>query len=211
MTIKINNQTFQLHHFGAVFWEEEKILLISDVHLGKIAHFRKHGMAIPNEAIFENFKRLNFVVDFFKPEKIIFLGDLFHSKMNKEWELFANWTKEIPQQIILVEGNHDIIAKHNYEDLGVKIYSELVIGAFILTHHPIEKEGFYNFCGHIHPGIKLKGIGRQFLNLSCFFRKPHQLIFPAFGEFTGNFYLIPTEKDIVYAISKEEIFEVKTL
>ena len=208
MTIKINNQTFTLHQFGTIFWEEKNTLLISDVHLGKVAHFRKHGMAIPNEAIFENFTRLNVVIDFFNPKIIIFLGDLFHSKMNKEWELFANWTKEIRQEIILVEGNHDIIAKYNYEDLNIKVYGELVIDNFLLTHHPTEKNEFFNFCGHIHPGIKLKGIGRQYLNLSCFFQKPNQMILPAFGEFTGNFYLVPTENDLVYGISKDGIFKV---
>ena len=208
MTILINNQNFTLHQLGTIFWEEKNTLLISDVHLGKVAHFRKHGMAVPNQAIFENFTRLNEVVAIFKPETIIFLGDLFHSKMNKEWELFAKWTKEISQNIILIEGNHDIIAKHNYENLGIKVYSQLVIDDFLLTHHPTERLGFFNFCGHIHPGIKLKGIGKQYMNLSCFFRKPNQMILPAFGEFTGNYYLIPTEKDLVYGISKEGVFEV---
>ena len=208
MTIKINNQNFTLHQFGTVFWEEKNILLISDVHLGKVAHFRKHGMAIPNDAIFENFTRLNVVVDFFRPQTIIFLGDLFHSKINKEWELFADWTKNTKQEIILVEGNHDIIAKHNYEDLNIKIYNELAINGFLLTHHPTEKEGFFNFCGHIHPGIKLKGVGRQYLNLSCFFQKLNQMILPAFGEFTGNFYLVPTLNDLVYGITKDGVFEV---
>ncbi len=205
MKIKIQNQNFTLHQFGAIFWEEKNILLISDVHLGKVAHFRKHGMAIPNDAIFENFTRLNLVVDLFKPENIIFLGDLFHSKINKEWELFANWTKAISQEIILVEGNHDIIAKHNYQDLNVKTFSEIIIDDFLLTHHPTENNGFFNFCGHIHPGIKLKGIGRQYLNLSCFFQKPNQMILPAFGEFTGNFYLVPTENDLVYGITNDAV------
>ncbi|MBC7525165.1 MAG: ligase-associated DNA damage response endonuclease PdeM [Flavobacterium sp.] len=208
MTLLINNQTFTLHKQGVIFWSEKNILLISDVHLGKVAHFRKHGMAIPNDAIFENFTRLNLVVDFFQPETIIFLGDLFHSKMNKEWELFSNWIKEIRQEVILVEGNHDIIKKHNYENLNIKVCPELLIDDFLLTHHPKEREGFFNFCGHIHPGIKLKGIGRQYLNLSCFFQKPNQMILPAFGEFTGNFYLVPTENDLVYGISSEGVFEV---
>ena len=211
MTIILNNQNFTLHQSGAIFWEEKKVLLISDVHLGKVAHFRKHGMAIPNDAIFENFVRLNLVVEMFQPERIIFLGDLFHSKINKEWELFSNWTKEINQEIILIEGNHDIIAKHNYEDLGIKIYSELVIDDFLLTHHPTEKDGFFNFCGHIHPGIKLKGIGKQFLNLACFFNKLNQMILPAFGEFTGNFYLTPTINDVVYAIANEEVIVVNKI
>lgn len=208
MKIIIHNQDFILHQSGAVFWEEKKILLISDVHLGKVAHFRKHGIGIPNDAIFENFTRLNTVLELFSPEGIIFLGDLFHSKINKEWDFFVEWTKQHSQKIILVEGNHDIISKQYYDDLNIEIYNELTIDDFLLTHHPTEKEGFFNFCGHIHPGIKLKGLGRQFLSLSCFFRKPNQLIFPAFGEFTGNFYLIPTENDKAYAITKEGIIEV---
>ena len=209
MNIKIHNQSFILHHLGAILWEQKNILLIADVHFGKVAHFRKHGMAIPNEVIYENFKRLNLVLDLFKPEKIIFLGDLFHSKINLEWKLFANWTEEISQQIILIEGNHDIIAKHNYENLNIKVIPELIIADFLLTHHPTERNDYFNFCGHIHPGIKLTGIGKQYLNLSCFFQKPNQMILPAFGEFTGNFYLIPTENDLVYVTGKDGIFLIK--
>lgn len=209
MKINIHNQNFVLHPCGAAFWEEKKILLISDLHLGKIAHFRKHGMAIPEKAVQENFNRLNTILDLFDAETIIFLGDLFHSTINNEWDFFADWTKTITQQIILVEGNHDIISKKYYADLSIEIFSELIIDDFLLTHHPTTREDYFNLCGHIHPGIKLKGLGRQFLGLSCFFRKPNQMIFPAFGEFTGNFYLLPEEHDKVYAIAKGEIIEIK--
>lgn len=208
MRILINNQKFILHQSGVVFWEEKKMLLISDVHLGKVTHFRKHGIGIPKEAIFENFNRLKKVLELFDSETIVFLGDLFHSKINTEWVFFVDWIKEHSQKIILVEGNHDIISKINYEDLNINIYSELIIDNFLLTHHPTEKEGFFNFCGHIHPAIQLRGLGRQFLTLPCFFRKPNQLIFPAFGEFTGNSYMTPTEHDKAYAITKEGVIEI---
>ncbi|MGM8360504.1 ligase-associated DNA damage response endonuclease PdeM [Flavobacterium sp. ARAG 55.4] len=210
MKIIINNQEFILHPSGAVFWKEKKILLISDVHFGKVAHFRKYGIGIPKDASQENFTRLNAVLELFDSEIIIFLGDLFHSKINNEWALFVAWKKKISQQVILIEGNHDIIGKHHYSDLDIEIYNELVIDDFLLTHHPTESEAFFNFCGHIHPGVKLRGLGRQFLNVSCFFRKQKQLIFPAFGEFTGNCYLMPTENDIVYAITKDEVIEVSS-
>lgn len=209
MKITINNQKFVLHSCGAAYWEEKKILLISDLHLGKVSHFRKHGMAIPEKAVQENFNRLNNILELFDAETIIFLGDLFHSKINNEWNFFADWTKTILQRIILIEGNHDIISKKNYRDLHIEIYSELIIDNFLLTHHPTERENLFNFCGHIHPGIKLKGLGKQFLSLSCFFRKTNQMIFPAFGEFTGNFYLIPEENDKVYALAKGEVIEIK--
>lgn len=208
MRILINNQKFTLHQSGVVFWEEKKMLLISDVHLGKVTHFRKHGIGIPKEAIFENFNRLKQVLEIFDSETIVFLGDLFHSKINAEWDFFVNWIKEHSQKIILVEGNHDIIDKNHYSDMNIEIYSELIIGNFLLTHQPTEKEGLFNFCGHIHPAIQLRGLGRQFLSLPCFFRKPNQLILPAFGEFTGSSYMTPTENDKAYAITKEGVIEI---
>jgi DNA ligase-associated metallophosphoesterase len=208
MKIEIKNNNFTLHPGGAIFWEEKKTLLISDVHLGKIAHFRKHGLAVPSTAIAENFKRMDEVVELFHPDKIIFLGDLFHSKMNNEWKLFVDWVIKVQAEIILIEGNHDIIAKQNYRDLDIAIFSELIIDTFLFTHHPVENDWFFNFCGHLHPGIKLKDVGRQSLKLACFFRKERQLILPAFGEFTGNYFIKPDENDRVYAIANNEVIRV---
>lgn len=208
LTIQIQQQRFLLHASGAIFWKEKNMLLISDVHLGKVAHFRKHGIAIPNETIFENFIRLTKVVNFFKPQSIVFLGDLFHSKINKEWDLFSSWTQSISAKIFLIEGNHDIVAKYKYTDLQIEIFKEWVVDGFLLTHYPDERQGVYNFCGHIHPGIKLKGSGKQSLKLPCFFQSEKQLILPAFGEFTGNFYLTPKGNDNVYAITKDEVILV---
>ncbi len=208
MQISIRNQNFTLHHFGAIYWKEKKIVLISDVHFGKITHFRKHGVAIPNEPILENFKKLNDLIVFFNLEKIIFLGDLFHSTINNEWQLFSDWTQQIKQKIILVEGNHDIIATAKYDKLGIEVFNELQIDDFNLTHHPSEKPNLFNFCGHIHPSVKLKGIGKQYLKIPCFFRKPNQLILPAFGEFTGTYVISPSKEDKVYAITKNEVIEI---
>lgn len=208
LTININEEIFILHQSGAVFWEAKNTLLISDVHLGKVAHFRKHGIAIPNNALLKNFSRLNDVCEAFQPGRIIFLGDLFHSKLNTEWDLFVKWTKKNTSEIILVEGNHDIIDKQKYTDINIKTCSEFLIDDFLLTHHPTPRENFFNFCGHIHPGICLRGVGKQSLKLPCFFQKGDQMILPAFGEFTGNYYMGPTENDLVYAITENEVILV---
>ncbi len=201
----IHHEIFTLHFSGAIFWKEKKILLISDVHVGKIAHFRKHGIAIPELAIEANIERLEAVVSYFKPEKIIFLGDLFHSKINSEWDLLAKWLESAAVEILLVEGNHDIIDQKYYAKLDIQIIQSLKIDNFLFTHHPTETEGFFNFCGHVHPGIKLYDIGRQSLQLACFFESPNQIILPAFGEFTGRHYLKPTEVDKIYAITDREV------
>jgi len=208
LEIKINNQTFILHCSGALYWVERRMLLASDVHLGKISHFRKHGSALPENAIFSNFKKLNSVLEYFKPEVICFLGDLFHSTLNNEWTLFKQWTELTATPIILVAGNHDIISHHKYEELGITVVSELLVDKFLLTHHPENRDSFYTLSGHIHPSIVLAGKGRQFLKLPCFFRMPDQMILPAFGEFTGSYVMDPGQDDRVYVITKQDVIEV---
>ncbi len=207
-SIQILDNNFTLHPLGGMFWQEKSMLLISDVHLGKIAHFRKFGAAVPRKAVHKNYLLLDKIVSHFNPFQICFLGDLFHSTLNKEWELFENWVSKTPSEIILVSGNHDIISPHKFEELGIPIFQELILDDFLLTHHPEEREGLFNFCGHIHPAIKLKGFGRQNLRLSCFFKSKNQLIFPAFGEFTGTYTLKPKKNDEVFVIVEDEVVKV---
>lgn len=208
LPIKIAGSGFILHCSGAMFWPEMNILFISDVHLGKVMHFRKNGIALPPNSVYGNFKQLTNVVNKFRPKTVIFLGDLFHSSINTEWHLFEDWTKSIDAKIVLIAGNHDIISPQKYIDINVSVTSELILNNFLLTHVPHERQGYFNFCGHIHPGVRLRGFGRQTLNLSCFFRRTNQLILPAFGEFTGKFILQPENSDIVYAITKEDVILV---
>ncbi len=205
MKIQIQNENFILHQSGALFWEEKKAVIISDVHLGKVTHFRKHGIAIPQNAISENFKKITDVLEYFEPEKIIFLGDLFHSVKNTEWNLFEEWISNHNQETYLIAGNHDIIDQRHYFEIGIMVVDILEIDHFFFTHHPTEKEDFFNFSGHVHPGIILRGLGMQSLKLCCFFHKPNQMILPAFGEFTGKFILKPKENHQVYAIAGSEV------
>lgn len=208
LEIRINHNTFILHCSGALFWPGKKMLLISDVHLGKVTHFRKHGLALPPNSVTGNFLQLTKVADYFQAETICFLGDLFHSKLNTEWELFAEWVWSRNEKLILVEGNHDILARKLYDDIGVAVVPELLEDGFLLTHEPELRDALFTFCGHIHPGVKLRGVGRQLLQVPCFFQSSQQLILPAFGEFTGKFLLKPAENDLIYAITKEDVILV---
>jgi uncharacterized protein len=208
LNIKIRNQDFVLHPFGAVYWPEQEVLLVADVHLGKVSHFRKHGSAVPLKAVSQNFLKLDELRKDFDPEHIVFLGDLFHSSLNMEWNMFEEWVGSIDNQLHLVIGNHDIISPLKYEDLGINLYPDLNVEGFHLSHHPEASEDYYNICGHIHPGFKMRGNGRQLLKLPCFFRSSNQMILPAFGEFTGNYFMKPEEGDSIFAITGKEVIPV---
>ena len=68
--VEIKNNKFHLLPEKAIWWKEKNTLLISDVHLGKISHFRKEGIAIPTGAINENFIRLDHLIEKFNCERI---------------------------------------------------------------------------------------------------------------------------------------------
>jgi len=206
--ITIYHQNFTLHPSGVVYWQETDMLLIADVHLGKVMHFRKHGSAVPKAAMYHNFKNLDQVIQHFNPSVICFLGDLFHSYVNSEWVLFEEWVKQQQQEIILVTGNHDVIDPNRYDQLGIHCTDEWQIGSILLTHHPEQRKNTFTISGHIHPGIQLRGLGKQSLSVPCFHIKPNQMVLPAFGAFTGKYIIIPQEEDDVFAIADNEVIPV---
>ena len=207
-SLTIENQHFELHPTGALYWPKKKILLISDVHLGKVTHFRKFGAAVPPSLIRKNFELLDKVMDEFTPSHLCFLGDLFHSYINSEWQLFENWVADKLLEITLVTGNHDIISPLKYESIGIESTEEYVLENFYFTHEPRRKKGMFNISGHIHPAVRLKGKGRQSLKLPCFFKSRDQMILPAFGKFTGT-HILPVKSDNeVFACTQTEVLKI---
>ncbi|HEY4936402.1 MAG TPA: metallophosphoesterase, partial [Puia sp.] len=55
---KILDQQFWLTTDRTMFWEEEKALIVSDLHFGKTGHFRKSGIAVPPSVFKEDLQRL---------------------------------------------------------------------------------------------------------------------------------------------------------
>ena len=207
--IKLKGNHFDLHPCGAAFWVEKKTLLLADIHLGKVAHFRKNGIAVPRKAEGAFYKKITLLLNEFEVERILFLGDLFHSFQNNEWHLFTAWVKQQKASMILVEGNHDVIPASQFEQIGLQVVDHFIEEAFYFSHFPEEKETHFVFCGHVHPGVKLKGNGLQQMKMPCFFQSPQQMILPAFGAFTGLHILTPKAGDYVYITTGKEVVEIE--
>ena len=199
----------------AIFWQQEKALIVADVHLGKVGHFRKAGIAVPRDMEQNDLAVLSDLIFEYRPEKILFLGDLFHSDKHADWDWFVLWRKQFPKlKIILIRGNHDIIHDQHYIDLDVSLYDELTIGPFLMLHHPLPEEalqntGGYVFCGHIHPGISLKGKARQSITLPCFAFGKNQVILPSFGKFTGRVAIRNQQTDHIFAVLQNKVIPVR--
>jgi metallophosphoesterase superfamily enzyme len=79
MKVEISGELFELLPNKAMFWPKMKALLIADLHLGKINHFRKSGIALPSKANDRNIEMLVELIHQVRPDRVLCLGDLFHS------------------------------------------------------------------------------------------------------------------------------------
>ena len=184
-------------------------MLICDIHLGKAEYFQQNGIPLTNNSDENNFTRIESIVRKYSPEKLIILGDLFHSKysisesLKCKVELLA---ETLNIKIELIVGNHDIGCKvKNIKSLDFKRSNNL-----IFSHEPLEKleENILNICGHYHPKTYLKN-AKDKLSFRCFAldEKEHILYLPAFGDLTGGYPCKDSFKKWAI-ISDEQIFQI---
>jgi len=214
LEISLLDQDLVLLPQKAIYWKQERALIAADVHLGKVGHFRKAGIAVPRDMEQDDLAILSDLIEEYKPIRIIFLGDLFHSDMNNDWEWFALWRKHFAHiQIMLIKGNHDIIHDSYYTQLDVSLHKQLIMGPFLMLHHPLSDEKLmqapgYVFCGHIHPGVCLVGRARQHITLPCFAFGEKQVILPSFGKFTGKVAIHHQKTDKIYGVLKDKVIAI---
>jgi uncharacterized protein len=212
LNFNISGIEVQLLHQKAILLKESKVLVVSDLHLGKIEHFRASGIGLPVGATEQTIVVLDQLVVAWNPTQIIFLGDLFHSYKNSAFSLFEDWRLRYRElDMILIHGNHDIMSNQDYSVLGLKTYPEYQIGALWLTHElqPItDEESRFNLSGHVHPGIRLHGKGKQSLTLPCFWFGDRQGLLPAFGHFTGKHMVDIHKNSTIFAIANDQIIRI---
>lgn len=204
----IKEQQFIFDHRKAIYWEDNSSLILSDVHVGKLNHFQKNGIPIPSDGSKENLINIKNLIHEYDPNHVYILGDLFHSSYNKEWDDWIIYFSKSNVMFTLILGNHDQYDSKKLWDSNITLVNELIIDPFLFTHYPEKEIDQFNICGHVHPAVKLRGLGRQYMKLNCFYISDNQLILPAFGTFTGSHVLKPNKRDHVICITSDGLFEL---
>jgi DNA ligase-associated metallophosphoesterase len=207
--LSVAGQSLRLH--GALFaeWKEEKTLFVADAHLGKVAHFRRAGFNLPGDAGSDTFSRLTGILKSIRPERLIFLGDLFHSEYNEDFPRFAEWRQQFQEtEVWLIPGNHDRAGQRHLNSLGIRVENPQQLGPFYLQHEPGETDNGFLLCGHLHPSVSLSGKGKQHLRVPAFWLKPGFLCLPAFGSFTGLARIEAEKEDVFFAIAGESLHRI---
>jgi DNA ligase-associated metallophosphoesterase len=208
---KIHSQNLWLSAQRSLFWEEEKTLIVSDLHFGKTGHFRKAGIAVPQHVYKEDLQRLVSLLLYFKPSQLVVVGDFFHSEANTELEWFKRWRDEFSSlQITLVRGNHDILKEGWYREAAIDLVQPtLQVNSFLFSHDKCEADNdIYSFFGHIHPGVVLNGLGKQSLRFPCFYFCREYCILPAFSKFTGAVGMNQSAASAIFAIVDNELIKL---
>lgn len=195
-----------------LFIERGRTLVVADLHLGKTAHFRQHGIAIPSTVMMNDLDRLAALIIHFNARQLVVVGDMFHTSYNSDLDLFPEWRQNFPKlDIILVKGNHDQLPEEQYRKLGINLaVPELHIHPFLLVHDPsFLPEGAFTISAHLHPGKVIYGPARQIMRLPCFILAQNQMVMPAFSLFTGlDTTTVPRETLAYFVLTNKGIFEI---
>ncbi|MEO9476084.1 MAG: ligase-associated DNA damage response endonuclease PdeM [Cyclobacteriaceae bacterium] len=204
----LEGQQLTLDASKAIFWYDKRMLFVSDVHLGKAGHFRKAGIPIPKKIHYDDLDLLSTLIARYQPKSLVFLGDLFHSDHNEEWNDFELWMRRHHDtEMILVKGNHDVLDENLYASSDLKIVEELILPPFHFSHEKVDSK-LYNISGHIHPTIRLRGAARQGITLPCFYFDAEDALMPAFGHFTGGYKIKPAKGSRIFGVAEGKLIEL---
>ena len=209
--IDLFGEQLTLTNQRVLFWERRSALILSDLHIGKSAHFQKSGIPIPSNVMQQDLKRLELLIHHFNPKQLLVVGDLFHAEHNLEVQFFKEWLHRFAElRIILIKGNHDRFPDTIYERYGIEVFPQkYTLTPFVFVHEPeTSSNEDFQISGHVHPGVLLKGKGKQYIKLPCFQMNQQQLILPAFSAFTGLNTRQSLPSAVNYAFTDEGIFTI---
>src|SRR5947208_11452771 len=182
--VTISDVTFLADLSGALFWQEQRLLVVSDLHLEKGSSFAARGVLLPPYDTVATLSRLAAVIARHDPRSVIALGDSFHDRdahqRLSEPDREALTAMQTRRDWIWISGNHDPALP---PDLGGVVASEVAIGPIAFRHEPTGAMG--EIAGHLHPKARVATRGRS-MERRCFACDGERAVMPAFGAYTGG-------------------------
>jgi hypothetical protein len=185
-SITVAGTTLVADPAGALYWPDEKILVVADLHLEKGSAFAARGVLLPPYDTATTVARLARLVERYAPHIVIALGDSFHdgggpARMHgvsraglQALQRGRDW--------VWIAGNHDPDPADN---IGGRFAGVLAVGALTFRHQPSPHPGEGEIAGHLHPVARVARRGRA-VSRRCFAGDGRRLVMPAFGAYAGG-------------------------
>ena len=172
---------------GALWWADQALLCVSDLHLGKSERIaRRGGATLPPYDTRDTLTRLAADLARTQARVVICLGDSFDD-LGAAFALPAEerlWITRLQagRRWVWIEGNHD----PGPVDLGGSHLAELPVSPLTFRH--IAQVGASReISGHYHPKASVHARGRS-ISRPAFLYDSDRLILPAYGTYTGGLY-----------------------
>lgn len=171
---------------GALHWPEARLLVVSDLHLGKSERMaRRGGPLLPPYEVADTLARLERDLMETDPAAVICLGDSFDDMAAADAldATFTGWIGRLMtgRDWTWVTGNHDPAPTR----FGGHAAAGVTVGPLTLRHIA-EPDAAGEVSGHYHPKAAIAVPGRRAVSRPCFLRDARRLILPAFGTYTGG-------------------------
>jgi DNA ligase-associated metallophosphoesterase len=171
-------------HAGSLYWPEERLLAVADLHLEKGSSFAARGVLLPPYDTRATLSRIATLVARYAPRAVIALGDSFHDGDGPIRIAADDRTSLTDLQggrdWIWITGNHD---PEPADGIGGTFVRMLAIGPLMFRHEPTGAEG--EIAGHLHPVARVRVRGRN-VSRRCFASDGRRMVMPAFGAYTGG-------------------------
>jgi uncharacterized protein len=171
---------------GALFWPDEKLLVVADLHLEKGSAFAARGVLLPPYDTATTLARLSRLIERYAPHLVIALGDSFHDGGGpaRMGDISRGALKALQRgrDWLWLAGNHDPDPSDN---IGGRFAGELALGALTFRHQPSPRQSAGEIAGHLHPLARVARRGRA-VSRRCFASDGRRLVMPAFGAYAGG-------------------------
>jgi DNA ligase-associated metallophosphoesterase len=184
--IALSGVTLVADPAGAIYWPEERLLVVADLHLEKGSAFAARGVLLPPYDTATTLARLTRLIERYAPRLVVALGDSFHDgggpARMAEISRAALTALQRGRDWLWIAGNHD---PEPAENIGGRFADTLLLGALTFRHEPSERRSDGEIAGHLHPQARVSRRGRA-VSRRCFASDGHRLVMPAFGAYAGG-------------------------
>jgi uncharacterized protein len=171
---------------GALYWPDEGLLVVADLHLEKGSAFAKRGVLLPPYDTATTLGRLARLVEHYAPRSLIALGDSFHDDHGpvrmSDLDRIKLKGLQRGRDWVWIAGNHDPGLP---PDIGGRLADILALGPLTFRHEPSENAADGEIAGHLHPVARVSQRGRA-VSRRCFASDGRRLVMPAFGAYAGG-------------------------
>jgi DNA ligase-associated metallophosphoesterase len=171
---------------GALYWPQEQLLVVSDLHLEKGSSFAARGVLLPPYDTASTLERFAGILSRHAVRIVVALGDNFHDG-NGPARLTATdratlFTLQRGRDWIWIAGNHD---PEPADNIGGVFAISLSLGPLSFRHEPKLQANHGEISGHLHPVARVNRRGRV-LTRRCFVSDETRVVMPAFGAYAGG-------------------------